>query len=69
MFACVARGLSLGGGDVSVALYRHLFTDSLTVGPRGQGVEEVPGWVRLVEQADKWLPVSGHGHVYLHEQK
>ena len=34
-----------------------------------QGVEEVPGWVRLVDQADKWLPVSGHGNVYLHEQK
>jgi hypothetical protein len=43
--------------------------NSLTVGPVGQGVEEVPGWVRLVDQADKWLPVSGHGHVYLHEQK
>ena len=34
-----------------------------------QGVEEVPGWVHLVDQADKWLPVSGHGNVYLHEQK
>lgn len=34
-----------------------------------QGVEEVPGWVRLVDNKDKWLPVSGHGNVYLHEQK
>jgi len=34
-----------------------------------QGVEEVKGWVRLVDQPDKWLPVSGHGHTYLWEQK
>ena len=33
-----------------------------------QGVEAEPGWVQLVDRPDKWLPVKGHGHVYLHEQ-
>jgi hypothetical protein len=34
-----------------------------------QGVEAEPGWVQVVDAPDKWLPVSGHGHTYLWEQK
>jgi hypothetical protein len=33
-----------------------------------KGVEAEPGWVQLVDKPDKWLPVKGHGHVYLHEE-
>ena len=31
------------------------------------GVEAEPGWVQLVDRPEKWLPVRGHGHTYLHE--
>jgi hypothetical protein len=34
-----------------------------------KGVEAQPGWVQLSANPEKWLPVGGHGHVYLHEQK
>jgi hypothetical protein len=33
-----------------------------------QGVEAEPGWVQLSDRPEKWLPVKGHGHVYLHEE-
>jgi hypothetical protein len=33
------------------------------------GVEAEKGWVQLVDRPDKWLPIAGHGHVYLHEVK
>lgn len=32
------------------------------------GVEAEPGWVQLVDRPEKWLPVRGHGHTYLHEE-
>ena len=48
-------------------------TDGDSAWPRNgfvfQGVEKEPGWVQLVDRPEKWLPVAGHGHVYLHEQK
>lgn len=33
------------------------------------GVEAAPGFVQLVDNPNKWLPISGHGHTYLHEVK
>jgi hypothetical protein len=33
------------------------------------GEEKEPGWVQVVDRPAKWLPVSGHGHTYLHEVK
>ena len=32
-----------------------------------KGAEAEPGWVQLQDRPEKWLPVKGHGHVYLHE--